>query len=251
MNHLSHLLLIIPLGIVCACQSCLLDMTVSGVFGRRNNNNNENKDNMHRVRDRQVFHTSTLPVVSTVSGSALSNYSARSVPFSLRGVHSPVLTFLAVRKLIHATSYTNRDRSQRNIMRLPVSTGNQISSKWAGGLFIEEMAEGKESQEDGNDAATTDSNNKNKDGVKEEMDVMSGSMIMAIGFYKHWISPLLPPACRFLPTCSQYGVQAIEEFGPQKGLILTAWRLARCTPLGGKGYDPPKWPPVAYNYGSY
>lgn len=47
-------------------------------------------------------------------------------------------------------------------------------------------------------------------------------------------------ACRFLPTCSQYGVQAIEEFGPQKGVILTAWRILRCSPLGGKGYDPPR-----------
>lgn len=63
------------------------------------------------------------------------------------------------------------------------------------------------------------------------MYVCSGS----IGFYKNFISPLLPPACRFLPTCSQYGVQAIEEFGPTKGAILTAWRLLRCSPFGGKG----------------
>lgn len=81
--------------------------------------------------------------------------------------------------------------------------------------------------------------------------VVSAGMVGAIGFYKNFISPLLPPACRFLPTCSQYGVQAIEEFGPEKGLILTAWRLMRCSPFGGRGYDPPKWPPVAYNYGSY
>ncbi|GFH45829.1 hypothetical protein CTEN210_02303 [Chaetoceros tenuissimus] len=81
--------------------------------------------------------------------------------------------------------------------------------------------------------------------------VVSAGMVGAIGFYKNFISPLLPPACRFLPTCSQYGVQAIEEFGPEKGLILIAWRLMRCSPFGGRGYDPPKWPPVAYNYGSY
>ena len=80
---------------------------------------------------------------------------------------------------------------------------------------------------------------------------VTAGMVGAIGFYKNFISPLLPPACRFLPTCSQYGVQAIEEFGPEKGLILTAWRLMRCSPFGGKGYDPPKWPPVAYTYGSY
>lgn len=80
---------------------------------------------------------------------------------------------------------------------------------------------------------------------------VSAAMVGTIGFYKNFISPLLPPACRFLPTCSQYGVQAIEDFGPEKGVILTAWRLLRCSPFGGKGYDPPKWPPVAYNYGSY
>jgi putative membrane protein insertion efficiency factor len=80
---------------------------------------------------------------------------------------------------------------------------------------------------------------------------MSKAMIASIGVYKEFISPLLPPACRFLPTCSQYGVQAIKEFGPGKGAILTTWRLLRCTPIGGKGYDPPKWPPVPYWYSSY
>jgi putative membrane protein insertion efficiency factor len=77
------------------------------------------------------------------------------------------------------------------------------------------------------------------------------AMVNTIGFYKSYISPLLPPACRFTPTCSQYGIQAIEEYGPQKGLILIAWRLLRCSPIGGRGYDPPKWPPVSYTYSSY
>jgi uncharacterized protein len=86
---------------------------------------------------------------------------------------------------------------------------------------------------------------------KIESDIVSASMISSIRVYKEFISPLLPPACRFLPTCSIYGVQAIQEFGPTKGTLLIAWRLARCTPLGGKGYDPPKWPPVPYNYGSW
>jgi uncharacterized protein len=80
---------------------------------------------------------------------------------------------------------------------------------------------------------------------------VSTSMIVAIGFYKNFISPLLPPACRFVPTCSQYGVQAIKEFGPTKGSVLIAWRLLRCSPFGGKGYDPPRWPPVSYTYGSW
>jgi putative membrane protein insertion efficiency factor len=80
---------------------------------------------------------------------------------------------------------------------------------------------------------------------------MTAGMTGAIGFYKGWISPILPPACRFVPTCSQYGVQAIQEFGPARGAFLTAWRLMRCSPLGGKGYDPPRWPPVPFNYASY
>lgn len=95
------------------------------------------------------------------------------------------------------------------------------------------------------------------DGFDDDADAeespipVTAAMVGAIGFYKRFISPLLPPACRFVPTCSQYGVQAIQEFGPTKGALLTAWRLMRCTPFGGKGYDPPQWPPVPYNYGSY
>ena len=85
----------------------------------------------------------------------------------------------------------------------------------------------------------------------ESLDPSSSAMVGAIGFYKEFISPMLPPACRFLPTCSQYGVQAIQQFGPCKGFLLTTWRIMRCTPIGGKGYDPPRWPPVPYNYGRY
>mmetsp|Transcript_8037 Transcript_8037/g.16100 ORF Transcript_8037/g.16100 Transcript_8037/m.16100 type:complete len:216 (-) Transcript_8037:8-655(-) len=90
------------------------------------------------------------------------------------------------------------------------------------------------------------------DQVKEEpKQPLTAAMVASIGFYKRFISPLLPPACRFLPTCSQYGVQAIEQFGPSKGAVLTAWRLLRCSPLGGRGYDPPRWPPVGFTYASY
>jgi uncharacterized protein len=90
-----------------------------------------------------------------------------------------------------------------------------------------------------------------KDTTTKEASNLSAAMIGAIGFYKNFISPLLPPACRFVPTCSQYGVQAITEFGPTRGAILTSWRLLRCSPFGGKGYDPPRWPPVKYTYSSY
>ena len=72
-----------------------------------------------------------------------------------------------------------------------------------------------------------------------------------IRFYRTQISPLTPPACRFVPTCSQYAMDAFRTFGAGKGSLLTFWRLARCTPFGGKGYDPPRWPPVAFNAGSW
>ncbi|PAN43867.1 hypothetical protein PAHAL_8G267000 [Panicum hallii] len=55
------------------------------------------------------------------------------------------------------------------------------------------------------------------------------------------ISPLLPSSCRYVPTCSEYSMQAYKRYGVVKGTILTAWRLCRCNPLGSYGYDPPRW----------
>ena len=57
------------------------------------------------------------------------------------------------------------------------------------------------------------------------------------------ISPLLPASCRFFPTCSEYAAQAFRQYGAARGVVLTAWRLLRCNPLGPSGYDPPCWPP--------
>lgn len=56
--------------------------------------------------------------------------------------------------------------------------------------------------------------------------------------YKKYISPGLGYHCRFTPTCSEYAVQAIETHGCVKGLLLTAWRIARCNPMGKWGFDP-------------
>lgn len=102
-----------------------------------------------------------------------------------------------------------------------------------------------------NEKENESDNDDEKSSTDEEKVTVTSSMVFTIGVYKNFISPLLPPACRFLPTCSQYGVQAIEQFGPSKGCILTAWRILRCSPFGGKGYDPPVWPPVSYTYSSY
>ncbi|WP_373277238.1 membrane protein insertion efficiency factor YidD [Deefgea rivuli] len=52
------------------------------------------------------------------------------------------------------------------------------------------------------------------------------------------ISPLLGPRCRFIPTCSQYGIEAVSRYGPVKGSWLTTKRLCRCHPWGGCGHDP-------------
>ena len=63
-------------------------------------------------------------------------------------------------------------------------------------------------------------------------------LIQPIRFYQRYISPLTPPTCRFTPSCSNYAIQAIRKHGPFKGLALAVWRILRCNPWGGSGYDP-------------
>lgn len=57
-------------------------------------------------------------------------------------------------------------------------------------------------------------------------------------FYKAAISPLLPNACIYTPTCSEYAMEAIEKHGVIKGCLLAVWRLLRCNPFARGGYDP-------------
>ncbi len=57
--------------------------------------------------------------------------------------------------------------------------------------------------------------------------------------YKRWLSPLLPPACRFTPTCSDYARLAILKHGLLRGGAKAAWRLLRCHPFNPGGVDPP------------
>ena len=59
-----------------------------------------------------------------------------------------------------------------------------------------------------------------------------------IRFYQYCISPLLLPSCRYTPSCSQYGVEAIKKHGPFKGGYLAIKRIFRCNPWGGHGHDP-------------
>jgi putative membrane protein insertion efficiency factor len=63
--------------------------------------------------------------------------------------------------------------------------------------------------------------------------------VLAVRAYQRLVSPLLPPACRFAPTCSEYAAEAITELGLVRGLGLTLGRLSRCHPFHPGGYDPP------------
>ncbi|HSM08823.1 MAG TPA: membrane protein insertion efficiency factor YidD [Gemmatimonadota bacterium] len=64
------------------------------------------------------------------------------------------------------------------------------------------------------------------------------ALLGLIRFYRAAISPLLPPACRYEPTCSEYARVAIERYGAGRGSWLALRRLARCHPFGGSGWDP-------------
>lgn len=64
------------------------------------------------------------------------------------------------------------------------------------------------------------------------------ALLLMIRGYQVGISPFLPPACRYTPTCSQYAVEAIQRYGAGKGSLLAVRRLLRCHPWGGSGHDP-------------
>ena len=63
-------------------------------------------------------------------------------------------------------------------------------------------------------------------------------MVGCIRLYKRFFSPLLPPSCRFTPSCSRYTVEAIQKHGALRGTLLGTWRILRCNPFGKGGYDP-------------
>jgi putative membrane protein insertion efficiency factor len=205
-----QLVLVVAIGTfaaVTACQSCLIDLVRSGIKG----GSESSESRQQQVR---LSHAGALPI-GLSSGKAF----GPTIPsFKAKGIDFTVIGFLAARKLISLNSNHHATQETTYIGLIPHRLRRTLNS-------------------DGNskDKDTETEVNEKETKVEEEGELMSSSMIMAIGFYKKFISPLLPPACRFLPTCSQYGVQAIQEFGPTKGVILTAWRLARCSPFGGKG----------------
>jgi len=68
--------------------------------------------------------------------------------------------------------------------------------------------------------------------------IFRGLALFLLRFYKRFISPLLPPMCRFEPTCSVYTMQAVEKYGALRGVWLGMRRLARCHPFNPGGWDP-------------
>ncbi len=67
---------------------------------------------------------------------------------------------------------------------------------------------------------------------------MKTILVLLIRIYQRWLSPALPPSCRFYPSCSEYACQAILKHGALKGVYLGARRILRCHPWHTGGYDP-------------
>jgi putative membrane protein insertion efficiency factor len=82
--------------------------------------------------------------------------------------------------------------------------------------------------------------------VKRSLDSLSARLaallralvLASLKLYQRFVSPALPRRCKYEPTCSAYAVQAVRELGVLRGLVLAAWRLARCNPFSHGGYDP-------------
>lgn len=209
-----------PFTLVMGCQSCLFSPF------------------HHRLHEHHHRHSS-LAVAS--AGSALQRHSNKLGTPSLLFANNDGFFLVALRSLSQTV------KRQPAVKPLLIIGAGFILSKavfQSSGMFLATDELLDKDEEDDNKLSDEE---KSSDTEKS----VTSAMVGTIGIYKNFISPLLPPSCRFLPTCSQYGVQAIEDFGPTKGVVLTAWRLLRCSPFGGKGYDPPKWPPVPYDYGSY
>jgi putative membrane protein insertion efficiency factor len=70
-------------------------------------------------------------------------------------------------------------------------------------------------------------------------NLVSGFLIAGVRFYQVFLRPLLPPLCRFQPSCSEYFIEAVRKHGPVCGACKGAWRICRCNPWSPGGWDPP------------
>jgi putative membrane protein insertion efficiency factor len=68
--------------------------------------------------------------------------------------------------------------------------------------------------------------------------MMRQALILVVRAYQVALSPLLPPSCRFTPSCSHYAIEALQKHGAVRGSWLAAKRIARCNPFGSSGFDP-------------
>jgi hypothetical protein len=67
---------------------------------------------------------------------------------------------------------------------------------------------------------------------------MKSLTLVLLRGYKRWISPALPPSCRYVPTCSEYALEAVERHGALRGVTMAGWRVLRCHPFAKGGLDP-------------
>jgi hypothetical protein len=67
-------------------------------------------------------------------------------------------------------------------------------------------------------------------------------VLFALNIYKRWLSPMFLPACRYVPSCSEYAQEAVERYGVLRGGWKAAWRLLRCHPFARGGFDPVERP---------
>ena len=74
--------------------------------------------------------------------------------------------------------------------------------------------------------------------IKKTGAIISNLLIVPVKIYQLVISPILPPSCRYYPSCSQYAIQALQMHGPVKGMYLSTKRILSCNPFSKGGYDP-------------
>ena len=70
-------------------------------------------------------------------------------------------------------------------------------------------------------------------------NLLRDALILILRAYRRYVSPLKPPTCRYVPTCSEYSIRALQKYGLLKGTVKSVWRILRCNPFSKGGYDPP------------
>ena len=131
-----------------------------------------------------------------------------------------------------------------NVRKVGVFASSSSSSGDDDDVDKERKEEGEEEKDNSNSSGNSVSDDSDDERSKSEGDdVLVKISLSLIDFYRNELSPFMPKSCRFIPSCSNYAFEAYTKYGAGKGFILTAWRIARCNPFGGRGYDPPRWPP--------